>query len=98
MSKRALIIERLQQHPGRSQTAAEIARALNLRDGRSVAFQLKWLERQGVVRVTRFAAGSKIMDLSQRTQWMLPTSERAYRLVRDHKAEVRGPLRSTPSV
>ena len=80
MSKRASIIERLRKHPGRGQTAAEIAQALGLRDGRSVALQLKWLERQGVVRVTRFA-GTKNMSPGYRGQWFLPTSERAYALV-----------------
>jgi SOS-response transcriptional repressor LexA len=80
MSKRALIIERLRKHPGSGQTAAEIAQALGLRDGRSVALQLKWLERQGVVRVTRFV-GSKNMAPGGLGQWFLSTSERAYALV-----------------
>jgi SOS-response transcriptional repressor LexA len=80
MSKRALVIEQLRRHPGRSQTAAEIAYALNLPDGRSVALQLKWLERQGIIRAARRGQGSKSMD-GGRPQWMLPSSERAYRLV-----------------
>jgi hypothetical protein len=80
MSIRALIIEQLRRHPGRGQNASEIAHALNLPDGRSVALQLKWLERQGVVCVARRGRGSRSMDAGG-PQWMLPLSERAYKLM-----------------
>ena len=84
MSKRALVIKQLRRHPGRGQTAAEIAYALNLPDGRSVALQLKWLERQGVVCLARRGRGSKSMDAGS-PQWMLPSSERAHWLVRSRQ-------------
>jgi hypothetical protein len=85
-SLRVLIFEQLQRRSG-GQTAAEIASALGLPDGRSVAGQLKALEREGRVEVARFSAKNMTPGGSWRRatvggQWFLPSSQRAYRLVR----------------
>jgi predicted ArsR family transcriptional regulator len=79
-SLRASIFDRLLRHPG-GQTAAEIAYGLGLPDGRSVAGQLKALEREGRVEVARFAVKNmgpwRARGGTSSGQWFLPSSQRA---------------------